>query len=489
MPTSRPTVNKSVFGASRECAAKGWFTKHVRPSRPLDAGARMRSEQGNLVGARARLLFPDGILISTSTRQDEVAETARLMNDGQVQTLFEPCFKAGDFIARADILTREDDGWHLIEVKSGTQLKTEYIQDVAYTAMVARLTNIRLARVSLMILNKEYLLGDPLDSQFATLDVTAEVETLIPEFRAMMDGLPEILCRDSPPDATISPVCRNCEFFQSDCVGKEIIHPIFDLPRITKQQCGALLRSGWKSILDVSSSRLINQMQKDVLKSVKKGKMVVNGARLRELLGQVEWPVYYLDFESLTVAMPFYPEVRPYEQVLTQYSLHVFAGPGEQQRHSEYLADPARDCREELAEVLLRDLEEKGSVVVYSHFEKTILEALAIRFPGIADRVEAVLARLFDLRQVFGSAIYHPEFRGSESIKYTLPALTDMTYEDLNLKNGQEAVAAFLELANGGLEHEVFQQLRKDLLDYCARDTLAMVRLHHVAMDILERHS
>lgn len=209
MPTSRPTVNKSVFGASRECAAKGWFTKHVRPSRPLDAGARMRSEQGNLVGARARLLFPDGILISTSTRQDGVAETARLMNDGRVQTLFEPCFKAGDFIARANILTREDDGWHLIEVKSGTQLKTEYIQDVAYTATVARLTDIRLARVSLKILNKEYLLGDPLDSQFATLDVTAEVETLIPEFRAMMDGLPEILCRDSPPDATISPVCRH----------------------------------------------------------------------------------------------------------------------------------------------------------------------------------------------------------------------------------------------------------------------------------------
>ena len=52
-------------------------------------------------------------------------------------------------------------------------------------------------------------------SEVATLDVTAEVETLIPEFRAMMDGLPEILCRDSPPDATISPVCRNCEFFQS----------------------------------------------------------------------------------------------------------------------------------------------------------------------------------------------------------------------------------------------------------------------------------
>jgi hypothetical protein len=75
--------------------------------------------------------------------------------------------------------------------------------------------------------------------------------------------------------------------------------------------------------------------------------------------------------------------------------------------------------------------------------------------------------------------VYHPDFRGRYSIKKVLPALVqDLSYADLAIKDGDTAITRFARMARGEITGESTGATRKQLLDYCKRDTLAMVRLH-----------
>jgi len=72
---------------------------------------------------------------------------------------------------------------------------------------------------------------------------------------------------------------------------------------------------------------------------------------------------------------------------------------------------------------------------------------------------------------------YTPEMKGSYSIKYVLPALVpDMNYNELEIKEGGTASIAFESLY---YETDLFKtaEIRKNLLDYCKMDTLAMVEI------------
>jgi hypothetical protein len=52
-----------------------------------------------------------------------------------------------------------------------------------------------------------------------------------------------------------------------------------------------------------------------------------------------------------------------------------------------------------------------------------------------------------------------------------------MSYEGMDVANGQAAGIAWESLMRGGLSSDERQRIRKALLDYCGQDTLAMVRL------------
>jgi predicted RecB family nuclease len=83
-----------------------------------------------------------------------------------------------------------------------------------------------------------------------------------------------------------------------------------------------------------------------------------------------------------------------------------------------------------------------------------------------------------DLLPVIRNHIYCPAFRGSYSLKAVLPALvTQMSYEGMAVANGQDAGLAWESLVRGTVDEVEHNKIRKALLDYCAQDTLALVRL------------
>ena len=66
---------------------------------------------------------------------------------------------------------------------------------------------------------------------------------------------------------------------------------------------------------------------------------------------------------------------------------------------------------------------------------------------------------------------------GSSSLKHVLPALTNLSYEDLEIGEGTTASLKFMEAAFGNISDAERQKIRIDLLTYCGLDTEAMVRI------------
>ncbi len=127
---------------------------------------------------------------------------------------------------------------------------------------------------------------------------------------------------------------------------------------------------------------------------------------------------------------------------------------------------------------LCHALGESGSIVVYSSFESQRLSDLAAWLPEYAEPINAIQARLFDLLPVVREHTYHPAYAGSYSIKSVLPALVpEMTYDGMEVANGQDAGIAWESLVRGSLDASERDRIRKALLDYCGQDTLAMVNL------------
>ncbi len=481
-------LTKHVFLSSRECLRRGWYLHHRHPTEPVSEADRFRMEQGQLIGTQAQLRHHDGVMVDEWRPSEAAAHTTTLLTDRNVEALFEAAFLWNGCTTRADLIVRGDQRWIVDEVKSSlqdTKQLPDLIDDVTYTVMVASGAGLEVERCRLLLISRGYRLGMPPQDMFATKDVTEEVASRLPEFTASVDTIRAALQQDTPPPARLSSVCRGCEFFATECVGKDLQHPILQIPSLHKNRLSQMVESGIHEINSVPEGFPLSTLQSRVVDCVKSGHEYV-GPTLRADLAEIEWPAAYLDFETVATAVPLYPEVAPYQQITTQFSLHVCDEPGNIIAHHEYLADSARDCQRELAEKLLEALVDTKSVIVYhASFERGRLSDLAKLFQDLAPQLQDVSDRLFDLETVIRNGYYHPDFRGSYSIKRVLPVLVpDLSYEGLAIADGDAAVAQFARMALGQYEAEEVAVIRKQLREYCEMDTRAMVRLHQRLLEI-----
>src|SRR5208283_1045918 len=98
---------------------------------------------------------------------------------------------------------------------------------------------------------------------------------------------------------------------------------------------------------------------------------------IAQFTSQLEYPLYFLDFETFKTAIPMHDGVRPYQNVPFQFSLRVVDNPGKMAKHRSYLADGDGDPRPGLMQALKKHIGESGSIVAYnSSFEINVLRAL-----------------------------------------------------------------------------------------------------------------
>ena len=484
--TNPPRLSKSRFLSGAQCLLRLWFDYHAREL-AADADDTLQAvfDTGHEVGELACERYPGGHFVAQDHWHipDALAETSKVLKEGTAPALFEAAFVHQGLLARADVIERlPGGGWRLIEVKSTTRLKDVFVLDAAFQLCVLRGAGLDVRDAAVMTLDRTYVYDGKrldLDALFKLHDVFEQAEAFFDTVGGQAREMQALIADASPPDIPPGDHCftpYECPYY-AHCTRDRVSpdHGIGELPWLRASRRVQLEDAGIEEIRDIPDEFPLTGLQRVVRRAVREQDAVVHG-NISEKLAGLAPPVRYLDFETFAPAIPRFAGTRPYDSVPFLFSVHTERN-GSAPDHTDYLHRQDDDPRPELADRLLEAVGSEGSICMYSRYERQVLNTLAEALPDRSGELAAVSARLFDLLPVVRNTWYHPEFRGSFSIKNVLPVLVPgMGYGDLAVPDGQTASARYVQALRStdrGERRRTFADLRA----YCERDTLAMVRL------------
>ncbi|MFA5945733.1 MAG: DUF2779 domain-containing protein [Patescibacteria group bacterium] len=448
--------------------------------------------KGNLVEEWARKLFPDGTLIESAG--EYAAQVTKVLVDKKTPVIFQATFIYDGFLVRNDVLAYDaiNDCWDLHEVKGTNSMNEkedgrDHVEDAAFQAVVVEDAGIKLGRIFIIHLNKEYARGDTINAAelFVCDDVTDKVHTRLVATRDNMQKAKLALTQTDEKALT----CE-CLFAgrSSHCSTFNYSHPqvppysVHDLSRIglSKKKLESLVESGIFDLNDVPEDFKLSDIQKNQVTVHKMKKSIIDPIAIRVELASLSFPLFFLDYESYPPAIPLFKGFKPYQQVPFQFSLDMIPTPGADLEHFEYLHEEASDPSLTIIKKLHDTIGPEGTIIVWHKpFERMINSQLAERNPDYADYLENINDRIYDLKDIFQKQFYvHPEFRGKTSIKNVLPVMVpSLTYKELEIQNGVEAIEAWYEMIYGSISQEEKMKISQNLRKYCGRDTYAMVAI------------
>lgn len=444
------------------------------------------SSQGKDVGILAQQLYPGGVLITEDYKNPEGAiESTKVAIETEALAIFEAAVLFDDILVRVDILKRNHDGtWDLFEVKSSTSVKVEHLQDAAIQKFVLENSGLKVNGTFILHLDRTYVRKGGLDltKLFKASRVDEKMQDSYKEVPPYLEEIRKTLSKDTEPKQWLGSHCKSpykCEF-KASCwkdVSKDSIHY---LSRISDKKRLALIQAGIEKVSDIPDDFEMSGVQQVQVRSERDGKQFIDWEPIAAHLSELKYPLYFLDFETYGYAVPEFDGTRPYEALPFQFSLYIQEEPDGELKHREFLHCDRSDPRPSLAAALVEAIGPVGSVVTYhASFEKSKIEKLAENFPEYERDLLGVAERIWDLETPFSRKWYYdPKFRGSSSIKYVLPALVPkLSYSDLNIQNGEQALHKYLEMNDSGTSAELREKIRQDLLAYCKLDSLAMVEI------------
>lgn len=477
-----PRLSKSRFTTGLQCHRQLWWRVYEPDAPELvpDAQQQALFDQGTRVGELARSYVPGGYLVDLP--HDQVArkvEATRLALDAGVRTIYEASFLAERVFAAIDILQKQPDGFVLIEVKSSTHVKPEHIPDAAVQVYVLERAGLPIMRVELMHLDRGCAFPD-LSNLFAREDVTRDVRAYLPAVPARIAEQLHVLAGPLP-DVAIGAHCNSpyeCPF-RSRCWAHLPPHHVTTLYYAGKKAWD-LQAQGIHNVADVPLALCPNDVARRQCRAVHDGAMIVEPT-LRPTLDALLGPLAFLDFETVAPAVPVWDGCRPFDAVPVQFSCHHQDGHGVF-AHDEWLADGPGDPRAVLAEKLIESCSGARTVLAYNaSFERSCLQRMASALDGaLAHGLGDIESRLEDMLPLVRDHLYHPDFRGSFSLKRVLPLLVpELTYENLAVAEGGAASVELerMLLRGESMELSEKQRMRSSLLEYCKLDTWATVRL------------
>jgi hypothetical protein len=237
------------------------------------------------------------------------------------------------------------------------------------------------------------------------------------------------------------------------------------------------MHRGIEDLRDVPEDELASETQQLIWSQTKAEKPYI-GAGMKAFIGNLGYPRYYLDFETVAFAVPVWPATRPYDGLPFQWSCHIDDGQTPL-GHRSFLDLTGEPPMRHAAEQLIAALGDRGPIIVYTSFEKRVIHELATLFPDLATSLNAIRDRLVDLHPALREDYYHPDMLGSWSLKAVLPTVApELDYASLGeVRDGLGAQRAYLEAIAPETRPERRETIRAALLEYCGYDTLALVKL------------
>lgn len=492
VPLRPRDLSKSKLIAFRQCPKRLWLEVHSPQLREDSKATLAVFKTGHQVGAIAQHLYDpqgEGAVIDLQAEGigPAIARTKSLL--GGMVPIFEAGFAATGAMAFADVLlpvvVDGQSAWRMVEVKSSTSVKAYHQDDIAIQAHVARASGVTLSGVALAHIDTTWVYGGDGDYNglLVEKDLTESAFSRADEVRAWIAAAHAVVALDAAPDLATGLQCTNpfpCSFSahcqQGDASPQ---FPVTWLPRIQSQSLKTYISE--RAVVDMRDvpSELLNARQLLVRDCTVRDECFFDAAGARRDLERYPLPAYFLDFETIQFGVPKWAGTRAFQMLPYQFSLHHLNAQ-EVLSHQEFLDLSGSDPSLSFASRLVTLCAEEGPIFVYnSGFEGSRIFELAQRFTALREPLLAIKQRLVDLLPIAQNRFYHPSQQGSWSIKKVLPAIApELRYDQLaGVKDGDMAMQAYLEAVDPGTTRERKEEIRAQLVSYCALDTLAMVQI------------
>jgi hypothetical protein len=447
-----PVISKSSFIRGLKCPKSLWLHIHLPDEKDEVSYAQQKIfDNGNNIGKLAQQLFPGGIDASRGEPANytgNIAYTRHLMKNG-CEAIYEAAFGDENTLCYLDILARVDGDWQGFEVKATAKVKEYHLNDTGFQYYTIRRSGTTLKEISVVHLNNQYIRRGELDipAMFSPVPVTRAIRKRQKSISEKLREFQQMLLTEETPGIPMGNHCYSpypCDYIN------------FCLKSLPPQP----------PPLNLKPSTLNQPAQR-------------NQKALEEFLAKLEYPLFFMDFETFMPAVPYYQENRPYQKIPFQYSLHKVERPGTDALHFNFLADPPDDPRPAFIRSLLNQLGSSGTILVWNQtFEKGVLSELGRDFPEFNTEIQRLMPRVSDLMIPFKKKhLYTPEMNGSYSLKSVVPALVpELSYKMLEINDGGMASSAYEKLVTETDAGQI-ATIRKNLLDYCGLDTWSMVKI------------
>jgi hypothetical protein len=477
-------LSKTKLLSLAQCQRKLWletYRPELIPEPSVERTALLAT--GNVVGEVARRLYGRGgghVVSFERGLRAAIDATRALVERGGREPIFEATFDHDGVSVRIDVLDRSEQSPKLVEVKSSARVKDHHLDDCAVQAWALERNGLALRQIAVATVNSDFVYAG--DGRYEGLlvetDVTERVRERLGRVTELVTEARRTLAALDEPNIRVGLQCaapHECELY-AHCAPPAGKYPISSLGG-SKEKLFELMHEGFSDLRDVPEARLDTDLQRRIRQQSRLEEPYVD-SELRQFATALPFPRYYLDFETIGPAVPIFAGTRPFEALPFQWSCHVEERPGAL-AHAEFLDLGGGPPMRRLAEALLDTLGNSGPILVYTPYERRVLQELAARYGDLAARLAAAAQRIVDLHPLTRRHYYHPAMRGSWSIKAVLPTVApDSSYEALGeVRDGLAAQTAYLEAIDAKTADDRRAALRRALLDYCRHDTLALVRL------------
>jgi len=479
-------LSKSSFIKGLQCEKHLYLYKyHYNEMDELSEMQKAIFQRGTNVGELAQQLFPGGTVATKGSPPNYnkgLQKTGDLIKQGE-QIIYEAAFQFNKVLSIADIIVKEKDRWNIYEVKSSTSISETYLNDAALQYYVISNSGIEINDFSIVYINNQYIRKGELDLNelFMNESVLEYILPLQNFVEENVERLKKVISKKEMPDIDIGEHCHNpytCGFFNY-CREHIPDDSIFDFSAMHLKKKYELYSDGIIKLDDIPDDYSLNKNNGIQLEVYKSGEPLIDKDAIENFLSNLNYPLFFMDFETFQPAVPLYDNSKPYQQILFQYSVHLKENEDGELKHFEFLAEQGEDPRTKFIEGLLNDTKGEGDIVVFNKsFEITRLKEISRDFPQYADEIEKLILRIKDLMIPFQRKYYYaPEMKGSYSIKAVLPALVpELSYNELEINEGGLASITF-ESLQVETDMMIIAEKREQLLEYCKLDTLAMVRI------------
>ncbi len=487
------TLSKSDYILFLKQPAWLWLKKHDKAKLPeVDQTLQSMFDNGHLFETYAEKLFPNSTPLGFDGYQEYLSLPKRTLEaiENGAKTILQGRLESESITCIFDVLDRVTGNvFDLYEIKSSTSVKIDHEYDLAFQVVVLEQAGLTIRNVGVIHVNNQYIRKGPIDTKAITktTDVTEAVRLLVDETKLNIQQALRTIQSDTPPGMSprfvrFGPIDEWLAIYKSLYTDLDP-HSIYHLATIKPQLVGELEDLGITHMKDIPDHITLSEKQKRQVHVTKTNQRLIEKTKISEFMKNIQYPLYFLDYETLSSVIPFFDGIRPYQQVPFQYSLHILESPDAPLHHKEYLHTENTHPGLPLLQRLKNDIGDKGTVLVwYEKFEKSRNKELGDMFPEYADFMQNVNNRMVDLMIPFSEGWFvDKNFFGSASIKNVLPVLvSELSYKTLAIQEGASAQRIWMETILDGKNSEIKDKIMEDLIEYCKLDTLAMVQLYKV---------